>query len=171
MKRKGTAQGTSYSYKPLMPDELMGTTRITVGPTKHMDVMGRKMELTEITRHEEMGFRRGDLSKVQITLYVDADLITRKGVSVQGAERFATVSCSKEEAMKLPTTLPEPVARPWKKHRKHYPTTRSGSTTRSAPTTRRYRNRPFCGNPRNGYDVEVVNEAYNIMRKKHTFRS
>jgi len=107
LKSKGTKEGTEYTHK-IFGGPQTPLVRAKVGPRRKVSVNGREMELLELT-HTWVKPPEGVDKEVQWkeVIYFDDNFIPRRvEAKMTGAPKTTMIACSKEQAMKLPESIP-----------------------------------------------------------------
>jgi len=105
MRREGLAEGTTYTFKEFIGEGgLVQHVRVRVGGRATVDLLGREMELTEVTYVYENPSQPGPVGK--IVLHVDDDLAAHRIRVDFGSNDLTWIACSKAEAMRPPGTSP-----------------------------------------------------------------
>jgi hypothetical protein len=94
--KKGLAPGTEYTVNSFLPALTQAvSTKVTVGPKKEVDLLGRVVKLTEMVSVMSVP----DSGEVTSTSYVDDDLRTLKSSAPLAGMQIVTISCAKEFAL------------------------------------------------------------------------
>ncbi len=94
--RKGLSEGTEYSAKVFSPSMLQALdTKIRIGPKKQIDLLGRKVTLTEVISRTNM-FMAGEVKSIS---YVDDELTAMKTQTQMMGMQLDMAACSKEFAL------------------------------------------------------------------------
>ncbi len=94
--KKGLAEGTQYSAKVFSPSTLQALdTKIRIGAKKQVDLLGKKVTLTEVSSTTNM-FMAGDVESIS---YVDDELNAMKTQTTLMGMKLEMAACSKEFAM------------------------------------------------------------------------
>ena len=93
---KGLKEGTEYSYRAFEPSMAAAIdARTVVGTTKQIDLLGRVVELTELTNILSMP----GMGEISSKSYVDGDLKLQKDVMPIMGIAIEMVACAKEFAL------------------------------------------------------------------------
>jgi hypothetical protein len=94
--KHGLTEGTEYSAKVFSPSMLQAVdTKVRIGPKKQIDLLGRKVTLTEVTSRTNM-FLAGEVKSIS---YVDDELTAMKTQTQMMGMQLEMVACSKEFAL------------------------------------------------------------------------